>query len=117
MKLVATALAVALLGMAIAPTAEAAQAACLRQNMVNGWKVLNDQRLIVTDRVGRQYDVALEKGCTGLDWPMRLGFSADTGFGLSCITRHSFVYVPANGGYPRQRCLISNVSPVVAMNH
>jgi hypothetical protein len=116
MKLLTAALAASLLGAAIAPTAAAAQSTCLRQNMVNGWKVINDQTLIVTDRVGRQYNVALQKGCVGLGWPMRLGFSADTGFGLSCITRNSFVYVPANGGYPRQRCLIDNVSPMVAMN-
>jgi hypothetical protein len=116
MKFLTTALAVAMLAGALVPTAAWAQGQCLRQNMVDGWKVLNDQTLIVTDRVGHRYNVALEKGCVGLDWPMRLGFSADTGFGLNCITRHSFVYVPANGGYPRQRCMISSVSPVVAMN-
>ena len=113
MKLLTAALAAVIVAGAVMPTAAMAQGQCLRQNMVNGWKVVNDQTLIVTDRVGHQYNVALEKGCNGLDWPMRLGFSADTGFGLSCITRHSFIYVPANGGYPRQRCMISSVSPVV----
>ena len=32
----------------------AVQQQCLRQNMVNGWKVVNDQTLIVDDRVGQQ---------------------------------------------------------------
>ena len=120
MRLLPAALAAALLGAVIAPTAAEAQGAqCLRQNMVNGWKVINDQTLIVTDRVGHQCTVALEKGCTGLSWPMALGFGTglrgDTG--LTCISRNDFVTVPANGGYPRQRCLISSVSPVLAMNH
>jgi hypothetical protein len=124
MKFLTAALAVALLAGAVAPAAAEAQGQCLRQDMVNGWKVVDDRTLIVTDRVGHQYTVALEKGCTDLAWPMRLGFSADTGFGLSCITRHSFVYVPANGGTPRQRCMISDVQPYgapipgsTALNH
>jgi len=112
MKTIMTALIASLLVGALAPTAAEAQEACLRPNMVNGWKVVNDQTLIVFDRVGRQYTVALAKGCTGLKWPMRLGFSAGSGFGLSCVTRNDFVTVPANGGYVTQRCLINSVQPV-----
>ncbi len=96
----------------------AADEQCLRQNMVNGWKVVDDQTLIVNDRVGHQFTVSLAKGCHDLKWPMRLAFSADTGgFGLSCIQRHGFVYVPANGGNIRQRCLIENVRPYASGRH
>ena len=89
---------------------------CLRQNMVNGWKVVNDQTLIVDDRVGHRFTVSLAKGCHDLNWPMHLGFSADTTTSLSCVGRHGFVYVPANGGRLSQRCLIENVQPVAALD-
>ena len=29
--------------------------ACLRQDMVNGWTVVSDRTLIVTDRVGKKF--------------------------------------------------------------
>ena len=111
MKILASAVLATLLSGAFVPVAEAAQEQqCLRQNMVNGWKVIDNQTLIVSDRVGRQYTVRLEKGCTDLKWPMHLGFSAGTGFGLSCITRHSFLTVPDTGVTPSQRCQISSVT-------
>jgi hypothetical protein len=94
-----------------APAAAQPQQQCLRQNMVNGWKVVDDRTLIVTDRVGHRFTVSLAKGCRDLKWPMRLGFSAGTGFGLSCIGRHDFLYVPPNGGDISQRCLIDDVQP------
>jgi hypothetical protein len=114
MKTFMTALIASLLVGALAPTAAEAQGSCLRQNMINGWKVLNDQTLIVTDRVGHQYTVALAKGCTGLKWPMRLGFNSGLpgDFGLSCVDRNDFVTVPAYGGMVSQRCLINSVQPV-----
>ncbi len=124
MKMLAIALLASVLVGAVAPTAAMAQEQCLRSNMINGWKVVNDRNLVVIDRIGRSYDVRLAAGCTGLDWPMRLGFG--TGLrgdsGLTCITRNDFVTVPANGGYPRQRCLINSVEPIhgpgpTAMNH
>ena len=114
MKTTMTALIASLLVGALAPTAAEAQEQCLRPNNVNGWKVINDQTLIVFDRVGHQYAVALAKGCTGLKWPLRLGFNSGLpgDFGLSCITRNDFVTVPASGGYVTQRCLINSVQPV-----
>ena len=95
----------------LSPAAAQPGQACLRQNMVQGWKVVNDQTLIVSDRVGRQFTVTLEKGCRNLNVPMHLGFSAGTGFGISCIGRHDFLYVPATGGDVSQRCLVSDVQP------
>lgn len=84
---------------------------CLSQNTVNGWKVVNDQTLIVSDRVGRQYLMKLDPGCHDLKWPSGLGFSAGTGFGISCLQHNDFVNVPANGGDMAQRCVISSVQP------
>ena len=123
MRILATALLASVLVGALAPSAMAAEQ-CLRRNMVNGWKVVNDQHLVVIDRVGRAYDVNLQPGCAGLEWPMRLGFSTGLpgDFGLTCITRNDFITVPANGGYVTQRCLINSVQPIqgvgpTATNH
>jgi hypothetical protein len=84
---------------------------CLQQNRVDGWKVIDDQTLIVTDRSFRKYKVSLAKGCRDLKWPMRLGFSAGTGFGISCVQRNSFLLVPPNGADIAQRCLVEDVQP------
>lgn len=67
---------------------------CLRQDMVYGWKVVNDQTLIVTDRVQKAYKVTLKPGCLDLQWPIRLGFQSASGFGISCLTRNDFLIVP-----------------------
>ncbi len=85
--------------------------ACLAKNMVDGWKVVNDQTLIVNDRVGRQYTVTLARGCHDLKWPSRLGWSSSTGFAIGCIQHNDFLYVPPNGGDIAQRCLIEDVQP------
>ena len=84
---------------------------CLRQNQVNGWKVIDDQTLIVDDRIGNRFKVLLAPGCHGLRWPMHLGFNASTH--LSCIGRHDFLIVPPNGPNVRQRCLINDVMPYI----
>jgi hypothetical protein len=86
-------------------------AQCLRQDMVNGWKVVNDQTLIVTDRVGKQYTVSLAKGCHDLSWPSAMGFTSASGAGLSCIGRNDFLTVPGDQVNVSQRCLIDNVQP------
>jgi hypothetical protein len=88
--------------------------ACLQQNMVDGWRVVNDQTLIVNDRIGRKFTVSLAKGCRDLKWPSHLGFSNGTGFGLGCIGRNDFLIVPPNGPDVGQRCLVNDVQPYVA---
>ena len=95
-------------GQAMAP--EKSSPVCLRQNMVWGWKVVDNQTLIVTDRVQKAYKVSLRPGCFDLKWPMRLGFKSFSGFGLSCLTRNDYVVVPPRAGMPAQRCLISDVA-------
>ena len=37
---------------------------CLRQDMVQGWNVLNDSTLIVTDRVGKKFRLSLTGSVT-----------------------------------------------------
>jgi hypothetical protein len=91
-------------------TQDKSPAVCLRQNMVWGWKVVDNQTLIVTDKVQKAYKVSLRPGCLDLKWPMRLGFKSFSGFGLSCLTRNDYVVVPPQPGFPAQRCLISDVA-------
>ena len=95
------------------------QQACLAKNMVDGWKVVNDQTLIVNDRVGRKYTVTLARGCRDLKWPDRLGWTSSTGFAIGCIQHNDFLIVPANGPDVSQRCLIEDVQPYTdqASNH
>ena len=83
--------------------------ACLRQDMVHGWDVVNDKTLIVTDRVGKKFTVALMPGCLDLKFNERLGFKSFGGTRLSCLGHNDVVLVPQGGGLPAQRCFISDV--------
>ncbi len=94
-----------------APAAAQPTQACLAKNLVEGWKVVNDQTLIVNDKAGRQFTVSLKAGCHDLKWPDHLGWTASSGFAIGCVQHNDFLYVPANGGFPGQRCLIDNVTP------
>jgi hypothetical protein len=96
---------------AAAQPAQLPQGQCLQQNRVDGWKVIDDQTLIVNDRSMRKFKVTLAKGCHDLKWPLRMGFSAGTGFGISCVQRNSFLIVPPNGPDIAQRCLVEDVQP------
>ena len=82
---------------------------CLRQDMVNGWTVVNDRTLTVTDRVGKKFTVSLAPGCRNLKFNQRLAFSAFSGTGLACLGHNDYVLVPPGGGDPGQRCLIAGV--------
>jgi hypothetical protein len=82
---------------------------CLRQDMVNGWNVVNDKTLIVSDRVGKKFTVSLMPGCLDLKFDMRLGFKPFGGTALSCLGHNDYVLVPPGAGLPPQRCFISDV--------
>jgi hypothetical protein len=82
---------------------------CLRQDMINGWDVVNDKTLIVTDRVGKKFTVSLMPGCLDLKFNLRLGFKAFGGTRLSCLGHNDYVLVPSGAGLPQQRCFISDV--------
>jgi len=60
---------------------------CLRQDMVQGWSVLNDSTLIVTDRVGKKFRLSLAGACHDLQFLTALRFRSFSGSGLSCLTR------------------------------
>ena len=116
MKYLLTSAALVLVALAAQPAAAQPPAStaqptqmCLRPNFINGWKVINNQSLIVYDRVNHPYMVTLQKGCYDLKWPSHLGFSNGTGFGLNCIGHNDFLTVPANGGDALQRCTIQDV--------
>ncbi len=123
MKYLLSASAILFAACAVVATPAAAQPAqtqaCLAKNMVDGWKVVNDQTLIVNDKVGRKYTVTLARGCRDLKWPDKLGWSASNGFAIGCIQHNDFLYVPANGPDISQRCLIEDVQPYAdqASNH
>jgi len=82
---------------------------CLRQDMVYGWDVVNDRTLVVTNRLGKKFTVALRPGCFNLKFNERLGFKAFGGSGLSCLGPDDYVLVPPSAGQPPQRCFISNI--------
>ncbi|MGH6827349.1 MAG: DUF6491 family protein [Rhizomicrobium sp.] len=91
--------------------ADTAAPPCLRQNMVFGWKVVNDRTLIVTDRVRNRFKVSLAPGCFDLKFHLALSFRSLARIGLACLGRNDFVLVRPGGGDPAQRCLIAEIQP------
>ena len=89
--------------------AQPASPVCLRQDMVWGWKVVDDKTLIVTDKARKAYKVSLKPGCFDLKWHLRLGFKSYSGMGISCLERNDYVTVPPDAGMPAQRCFISEI--------
>jgi Family of unknown function (DUF6491) len=83
---------------------------CLRQNMIEGWKVLNDKSLIVIDRAGKKFRLSLTGACHDLQFQTVLAFRPFSGSGISCLTRNDTVIasLPGYGG-PPERCLITEI--------
>jgi len=94
---------------ALVAPAKPALPVCLRQDMVWGWKVVDDKTLIVTDKVQKAYQVSLKPGCYDLKWHLGLGFKSYSGMGVSCLARNDYVIVPPAAGMPGQRCFISDI--------
>jgi hypothetical protein len=94
---------------ALVALAKPALPVCLRQDMVWGWKVVDDKTLIVTDKVQKAYQVSLKPGCYDLKWHLGLGFKSYSGIGVSCLARNDYVIVPPAAGMPGQRCFISDI--------
>lgn len=92
----------------VAP-AKPASPVCLRQDMVWGWNVVDDQTLIVTDKARKAYKVSLKAGCHDLKWHLGLSFKSYSGMGISCLARNDYVIVPLDPGMPAQRCFISDI--------
>ncbi len=88
---------------------------CLRQDMIQGWKVLNDSTLVVTDRVGKKFRLSLTGACHDLQFQTALAFKPFGGSGLSCLTRNDAVLVSLPGyDSPPERCLISRIDDYTA---
>jgi hypothetical protein len=83
--------------------------ACLQNNRIWGWRVINERTLIVNDRQNRPFVVRLSGGCIGLtNANMRMGFHTWTNLGcLARGDRVSFV-APALG---QQSCFVQDVQP------
>jgi hypothetical protein len=104
-----------------APMAASAAASdvCLRQDRIEGWNVLNDSTLIVSDRLNKKFKVSLTGACHSLQFLTRLAFKPFSGSGLSCLTRNDAVEasLPGYGPSP-ERCLITDVEEyTAAMEH
>jgi hypothetical protein len=87
---------------------------CLRQDMVQGWNVLNDSTLIVTDRVGKKFRVSLAGACHDLQFLTALRFKSFGGSGLSCLARNDTVDAALPGDHGPQRCRITEVQDYTA---
>jgi hypothetical protein len=105
----------ALIAVLMGPSAVVAQSsdreACLQNNRIWGWNVVNERTLIVTDRNNRPFLVKLGGGCVGLtNATLRLAFNTWTNLG--CLQRGDRVSfrAPALG---RMSCFVNEVQPYV----
>ena len=92
---------------------------CLRQDRIEGWNVLNDHTLIVTDKLNKKFRLSLTGACSSLQFLTQLSFKPFSGSGLSCLTRNDAVEasLPGYGPSP-ERCLITDVEEyTAAMEH
>jgi Family of unknown function (DUF6491) len=103
----------ALIAVLMGPSAVVAQIsereACLQNNRIWGWNVINERTLIVTDRNNRPFLVRLSGGCVGLtNATLRLRFNTWTNLG--CLGRGDRVSfrAPALGS---MTCFVNDVQP------
>jgi hypothetical protein len=88
---------------------------CLRQDRVQGWNVLNDSTLIVTDRAGKKFRLSLTGACHDLQFLTSLNFQSFGASGLSCLARNDTVAASLPGDHgPPQRCLITEIQEYTA---
>ncbi len=93
----------------------AVQSPCLRQDMVKDWKVLDDNTLIVTDRMNQKFRLSLTGACHDLQFQTALAFKPFGGSTLSCLARNDSVLAPPPvGNAPVQRCLITEIRAYTA---
>lgn len=116
MRIRATALTLIIATPLAAGAAPAKQAGvCLRQDVIEGWNVLDDSTLIVTDRVGKKFRISLAGACHDLQFMTRLQFRPLSGSGLACLTRNDAVEAALPGfAGPPQRCLITEIREYTA---
>ena len=73
-----------------APSVTAAGEACLQNNRLWGWRVLNTRTVEVSDRTNKKFRIHLAGGCVGLNNAVQtLAITGDSS--LSCVRRGNFV--------------------------
>jgi hypothetical protein len=85
------------------------QRACLQNNRIWSWRVVNERTLIVADRENRPFRVRLTGGCVGLtNATLRLAFRTHTNLG--CLEHGDSVsfHAPALGA---MSCFVRDVEP------
>jgi hypothetical protein len=84
--------------------------ACLQNNHIYGWTVVNERALVVNDRYGSRFRVNLSSGCVGLtNATFALRFITTTDLG--CLTRGDRIgfEAPALGA---MSCFVTDVQPL-----
>jgi hypothetical protein len=86
------------------------QQACLQNNRIYGWIVVNERALIVNDIYGRRFSVDLSSGCVGLtNATLALRFLTTTDLG--CLMRGDRVSFDAPVLGPMS-CFVRDVQPL-----
>ena len=95
-----------------APSASAQNTrdACLQNNRIYGWIVVNERALIVNDIYGRRFGVDLSSGCVGLtNATLALRFLTTTNLG--CLMRGDRISFQAPVLGPMS-CFVNDVQPL-----
>jgi hypothetical protein len=103
--------------MLIAPQVPSASAqsarderACLQNNHIYGWTVVNERALVVNDRYGMRFSVNLSSGCVGLtNATFALRFITTTDLG--CLRRGDRIGFEAPALGPMS-CFVTDVQPL-----
>ena len=84
--------------------------ACLQNNRIYGWTVVNERALVVNDIYGRRFSVDLSSGCVGLT-NATLALRFITATNLGCLMRGDRISfrAPALG---RMSCFVNDVQPL-----
>jgi Family of unknown function (DUF6491) len=86
------------------------QQACLQNNRIYGWTVVNERALIVNDIYGRRFSVDLSSGCVGLtNATLALRFLTTTDLG--CLMRGDRISFRAPVLGPMS-CFVNDVQPL-----
>jgi len=86
------------------------EGACLQNNHIYGWTVVNERALIVNDRYGMRFSVNLSSGCVGLtNATFALRFITTTDLG--CLTRGDRIGFEAPALGPMS-CFVTDVRPL-----
>src|SRR5258707_10714857 len=84
--------------------------ACLQNNRINGWTVVNERALIVNDIYGRRFSVDLSSGCVGLtNATVALRFLTTTNLG--CLMHGDRISFRAPVLGPMS-CIVNDVQPL-----